>query len=218
MIALIGLLPPAGHAQGVQQGPGLPEPPATPFSGFLVRCDQEPDLAATLAWYRDVAEQRVDVPLGIVYAPNVCLAMLGECERVIRPLLSTGELIAGAPPIAAVERLREASVEGRIMEELVAEFRESILAERKILTALIGRAVNGGTLQSAARDLKCSQEKVRLHLAKFGITPGQLMTRVRLRAYDLRKQLGVSTSYALTAGGWDNPEARRKVAGRSKNG
>ncbi|MEJ2186012.1 MAG: hypothetical protein P8Z36_08750 [Gemmatimonadota bacterium] len=218
MMAFVGIQPPTGHSEGIQAVPDLPESPATRFSGFLVRSEHESNLARTLAWYRDVVDQRPGVPLGIVYSPNVCLAMLGECAHPIRPIIPTDNLVAGAPPMAVVEQLREASVEGRIMQELVAEFGGSILVEKRILTALIAYGVGGGLVASAAHELKCSQEKIRLHLAEFGIQPGRLMSRVRLRAYDLRKQLGVQTRQALDAGGWHTSEARRKVARRQKNG
>ena len=203
MIAFVEVLPPAGHSKGIQLVARLPEPPATRFSGFMVRCEHESGLATTLAWYGEVTNQRPGVPLGIVYSRNLSLAMLAEFEHPIRPVLSTDELIAGAPPIAAVEHLREVSVEGVILEEFVSEFGESILTEAPILNALIARGVVGGKLESTARELECSQETIRLHLARFRIRPGRVTRPVDSSAPSCLRPRWVSCSIsACPCGGW----------------
>lgn len=213
MLAFVDLAPPA-DATGVQVLSDLPAVPGTAYCGFFVRCDKDGQLRTTLDWYAAILEERPFVPLGVVCQPQLCFSALGGFPHAVCPVLSTSQLIGESPPLASIEQLRAASIEGAVISMIVREFGPDVLAKKRTVKALVARAIDGGQLQSVARDLNLSPQTIRNRLAKVGLKPGYLMRIARVWAYQMRVRMGVDRHTALMATGWNNPEARRKVIRR----
>lgn len=210
MIALVRLLPPATANVGTATLNALPKPPASAYSGFAVRCDDAPDVARAVEWYRQVLEVRPGVPLGLVSERDHCADALARLGHALIFLIPPRDLVAGGLPARLLEEVRSASVEGRLLEEVLAHLGDSARPLAATIRALISRAVRGGSVASAARDLGVSGRTVRRRLKSIGLSPGHLKQEVRLRAYELRVELGMSRSAALAAGGWSHQDHRRK--------
>jgi AraC-like DNA-binding protein len=99
---------------------------------------------------------------------------------------------------------------------LVAHHGQDILRERNMFEAVIARGAGGGTAESVARVLGVSERTLRRRLSCYGLTPRELIPRVRLRAYELRVDQGTPRVDALLAGAWGNHEARRKAKARHR--
>lgn len=214
MIALVRLLPPVTENVGTVALDALPRPPASAYSGFAVRCDGEPDVVHAIEWYRQVLEQRPAVPLGVVCRPDHCAGALARLGHSLTFLISPRDLVAGGLPATLLDEVRSASVEGRLLEEVLARHGDSARPLATTIRALISRAVRGGSLAGAARDLDVAERTVRRRLKSIGLSPGILKRELRLRAFELRVKLGMSRSAALAAGGWANQAQRRKCKSR----
>jgi hypothetical protein len=214
MIGLVRLRPPASDGSGTLVLDRLPSAPAERLAGAMIRCDGEADLAEALSWYAEVRGERPSFPSGLVCSPAICAAPLGEFTFPVAPLLTPAELVDGVVPASALVELRSMSVEGRLMEELVAAQPTAVGDHRELIEGLVAHAVRGGRLETAARQLGCSTDTVRRRLASHGILPGLLMRLVRLRAYEVRLELGEAPAAALAAGGWSSQKARHKTHDR----
>jgi AraC-like DNA-binding protein len=214
MIALIGLLAPRGTPVGTVALDVLPSPPAFSYSGFAVHCVCEAEVADTIDWYRQVLAGRRAVPLGLVCRPNHCARLLAQFEHPLNFLISPFDLVAGGLPATLLDEIRSASIEGRLLEEIIAHHGDAAKPMASTIRTLIYRAVRGGSVASVARDLGVSSRTVRRRLRKVGLSPGSLKQKLRLRAYELRLELGMSRNAALAAGGWNDHGQRRKCARR----
>jgi hypothetical protein len=219
MIALVRLLPPCDPCPGVARLDRRPPPDAARHSGYLVRCSDTAELEATLEWYGDVRAVRPSVPLGLVcapevFAPEVCAGALIRAAHPVRPIFSPDWLDRGRVPSSALAEMRAVSVEGRILDELCGIHGDEIQAQRPLMEALVSCAAAGGTLKRFSREVGLSDETVRRRLALVGLRPKRLMAWARLRAYDLRVELGDRPAGALLACGWTDPKSRQKVRRR----
>lgn len=214
MIALVRLLPPPSAAScGTAMLPALPSSPASRYSGFFVRCDGAPQMYETLEWYADLRERRPAVPLGLVCPPDLNPA-LRIFPHPVAPVLASSEVPDKTVPRQALEEIRRTAVDGKIFDELVNKFGARVLSERRLVNAIVARAVAGNKLYHVARDLGVCEETVRRRLKLLGLEAGDFMSYVRVRAYDLRIKLGVAAMDALFAGNWNSQEDRRRCAGR----
>lgn len=211
MIGLVGVLPPPGDSAGTVCLGALPEAPASQFSGFAVLCVHRAQVCATLNWFREVRELRPTIPLGMVADPDQCADALAELPFALTFRLSTGDLIAGGLPTFTLNQLREASLEGSLIAEVLHTYGGLVSPEIQTIRAVVARAVHGGTLSSAARDLDVSPETLRLRLGQVGIRAVDLRRWVRVRAYELRIGLGVDAGTAAAACGWTSQDQRRKA-------
>jgi AraC-like DNA-binding protein len=213
MIALVNVLPPGPNA-GIETLDCLPLPGAAAHAGWLVGCSDCGEIQVTLSWYDAVRAVRPTVALGLVCPLDQCAPLVGALPYPVRPLLGFDSLLGGRVPEVALGELRAMSVAGRLIEELALDYGDAVLAERALLEALVARAIRGGTLEGLSRALGCHPETLRRALVRFGLRPGQLMSRIRLRAYELMDEGGDAPARALAACGWTNPNARHKARSR----
>lgn len=217
MIGLVCVLPPPGDGAGTVCLEALPEPPASRFSGVAIRCADRDGVAEALRWYRAVRDARPALAFGLVCEPQACAEQLAGLPHPITFLLRPGDLVAGGLRGEALAQLREAGVEGRILDEVVERYGKEVLDQEETIRALIARACCGGTVARAARDLGVSSKTVRRRLHGAGIpAAGLFRAWVRLRAFEVRVQLGVDRTVALKAAGWRSQAERRKAARRAR--
>lgn len=216
MIGLVRLLPPP-DGRGTVLLHDLPHRSAHLQTGYLVRCLDTASVDKTLTWYGRLLERRPTMPLGLVARPEVCARALARFPAPIDPLITPDELIAGGVSMKHLEAIRSHSLEGAILQELVSEHGDHILANATTVKALISRAVDGGTLKAVARDLNVHVQTVHDRLEAVGLDPRRTKSFIRVRCYYLRIRLGVKPAEALLAGGWTSQEARRKCLARVRN-
>lgn len=212
MIGLVGVLPPPGDGAGTVCLDALPDPPGSRFSGFAVRCTDRDGVREALGWYRTVRAARPALAFGLVCEPGACAEELAGLPHPLTFLIRPGSLVAAGLSTEALGQLREAGVEGRIFDEVVERYGEEVLREEETVAALIAWACCGGTVAGTASDLGVASFTVTRRLAAVGISAECLRSWTRLRAYDIRLELGVDPSDALRASGWTSQNARRKAA------
>jgi AraC-like DNA-binding protein len=215
MIALVGLNLPAGPAPGVARIDRLPAPEAALHLGYLVRCDDERTLTATLSWYEAARASRPSLVLGIVCAPEVCAEPLGRTTVPVSPVVAPGDLESDRVPTWALAELRANTIEARPLDELYTEL--ALQVDRPLLEALVPHAIRGGRLKSLARALGLSDDTIRRRLGPIGQSPGALMSSLRLRAYDLLLESEHTPKAALAACGWRDARAYQKARSRRRN-
>lgn len=208
------MLPPVGDGAGTACLDGLPEAPASRFSALAVRCVDREGVREAVRWYRTVRAKRPAFAFGLVCEPAACAEELAGLPYPLTFLLRPGELVADGLPGEALGQLREASVEGRIFDEVVERYGEEVLEQEETIRAVIARACCGGTVARAARDLGVSVATVTRRLEVVGIRAGRLRAEARQWAYEARVQLGVDPGEALRASGWSAQKDRRKAARR----
>lgn len=214
MIGLVRLLPPSAHSAGTIQLDRLPELHPVRFSGFIVRASAADEAEEVVDWYMAMRSGRPGIPLGLISPPPVAIEPVAKCRFPIEFVLPPSELIDGNVPVEALEQVRGAAVEGQILGELIHERGTRISAPEHTITTLIAHAVRGGTVASAAADLGVTRETVTRRVGGAGIRARRLMSWARLRAFDIRVELGWDRNLALGACGWMSHEARRKAAAR----
>lgn len=207
MIALVRLLPAAGASAGIELLDELPAPGDCVHTAYLVRCRDRAELDAALSWYGEVRSTQGGVGLGLVCPPDVCAAALGRTTDPVRPVLSPTALEGDRLPPEALDELRAGSLEGRLLDELVATYGDVILGRRELLEAVVSHAIRGGTLRRAAASVRLEPVTLRRRLQAVGLSPGSLKGHIRLRAYELLVELGHDPSAALRACGWNDQDA-----------
>lgn len=80
--------------------------------------------------------------------------------------------------------------------------------------SIIAQAAHGGTVNSAAKELKISVATLERRPKPLGTRPGKLLSTSRIRAYELRVSLGADPADALVATGWRDRNAVRKAKKR----
>jgi AraC-like DNA-binding protein len=218
MIALVRLPAPSGAGNGTAELTSLPEAPASRYTAFAVRCRDEGEVREALAWYRRVLESRPETPLGLVARATDCVRPVADLDRSLVFVMDPARLSGGALPASALETLREAGIEGRIMEEIVCDYGPQVLSQRQSIEALIARAAAGGTLQRAANDVGVHPNTLARWLKGVGLSPRRLRQQVRVRAFELRVEQGMERNTALDAGGWTDHEKRRQTLARLRDG
>ena len=214
MIALVRVPAPPRAANGIAEIGSLPEPPASRYTAFAVHCRDETEVREAVVWYRALFDSRSGTPLGLIAGANDCIQPVAHLDRSLVFVMDPSRLSGGGLPESALEALREAGVEGRILEEIVRKHGPEVLSEQQSLRALIGRAVAGSTIARAANDLCVHPDTMTRRFKRVGLSARWLRRWVRMRAYQLRVELGVDRSVALVAGGWTDHEQRRKASAR----
>jgi hypothetical protein len=214
MIGLVRVSPPSGRSAGVVRLERLPNTKTAHLAGYLVLCRCSEELDTTLTWHGEVRVARPSVALGLVCQPEILFGALGKLTAPVNPVIAPEALQDGRIPDSALTAIRQASVEGKILEDLWHANGDRILQELPLLETLISHASDGRKLQSVSRSLDLSDDSIRRRLRAIGLQPGDLMREVRLNAYTLLVRMGDSPSRALVACGWNDPKARQKVAAR----
>jgi hypothetical protein len=214
MIALIGLRPATERCAGTVTLQRLPAPPASRYTGAIVRCVSTDGLEEALCWYAGIRAARPTFSLGVVTPPEIGVGPLARCTQPVSAVASPADLAGDRISTAMLEAVRAGSLEGQIFEELIDRYGAGILAERQLLECVIARAAGGGTLQRVADDLGVHRDTVCDRLAMVGCRAVDLRGHVRHRAYEIRVASGASPAEARIAGGWHSREARRKCAQR----
>lgn len=217
MIGLVGLLARHRDRGGVEVLDRLPEPSRSLHSGYFVRCGQESEVEDVLEWYRLVKEVRPTLVLGLVCAPDFCAAALGRTTIPVHPVIHPDRIEDGSAPSWALSEIRFASVERRILQELVQEHGTPIMAERYLLEVLIANGIRGVTVERLSRRAGLSHDTVSRRLKVVGIQAGALVRVVRLRAYDLLVESGEPPASAVSACGWTSAKARYEARKRAGN-
>lgn len=214
MIGLVGISPPADSQHGTVVLTALPRAPAEGLSAVIVRPENEQAVGTVLAWFERMVSRRLTLVLGLVCPPDWCAAALGAFTHPVRLVLPPEDLEGDCLPAAALATVRNASVEGLILDELHRKHGDAVHSERTIVGCLISHAVRGGTLNSVAADLGCSTTTIWRRLRAIGVSPRATMSRVRLRAYELQVELGADPGHARRAGGWYTRRAWKKALAR----
>ncbi len=217
MIALIGLRPATERCAGTVTLQRLPAPPASPYTGAIVRCMSTDGIEEALSWYAGIRAARPTFSLGVVTPPEVGVGPLGLFTHPVSAVASPADLQDDRLPTGLVEAVRAGSVEGQIFEELIDHYGAGILAERQLLECAIARGAGGDKLKRVADDLGGSRDTLRHRLAAVGCRAADLLARVRHRAYEIRVAAGASPAEARIAGGWYSAEARRRCAQRLRD-
>lgn len=214
MIALVRVSAPPGAESGTVELNSLPEPPGSRYTAFAVQCQAEGEAHEALLWYRTVLDSRPSAPLGLIARETDCIQAVADLDHSLEFFMNPRRLNGEGLPASALQALRDAGIEGRMLEEIVREHGREVLSEEKALRVLISRAAAGGSIGRAASDLGVHQDTLVRRLDRVGLSLGPLKRRVRVRAYGLRVEHGVNPSVALLAGGWTNHEQRRKTMSR----
>jgi hypothetical protein len=215
MIGFRGVRPPVGDSVGTRLLGALPASPATELAAAAVRCDHEPELDAVLEWYGDMRAARPPFAVLLV-ADHRFGGMLASCPHPVVSVVPPSTLEAGGLPRHAMDELRTASVEGRVLDRLVVRFGWGLMAELSVVRCLVAYAVRGGTVSRAARDLGVSLDTVRRRLAAAGVRPRDFMRAARILAYDQWRTQGATPLVALAACGWTDPEHVRRTRRRDE--
>ena len=218
MIGLVRVPAPSGAGNGTAELTSLPEPPASRYTAFAVRCRDEGEVREALLWYQTLLDTRPGAPLGLIACANDCIQPVADLDHALAFVMDPSRLNGGGLPGSALEALREAGIEARILEEIVREHGPQVLSRRQSIEAVIARAVSGGTLQRAARDLDLHANTLARWLEGVGLSPRLLRRQVRARAFELRVEQGMDRRAALDAGGWTDHEKRRQTLSRLRDG
>jgi AraC-like DNA-binding protein len=119
-------------------------------------------------------------------------------------------------PRDALDQLRAASVEGRVLERLILQFGVALLEHLPVVRCLVAHAVRGGTISAAARDLGMSVDTLRRRMTVAGVRPRDFMRAARVLAYEERRTQGASAGIALAACGWTDAEDLRQARRRNE--
>jgi AraC-like DNA-binding protein len=167
-----------------------------------------------LAWYRTVLESRPGAPLGLIAHAADCVQPVADLDRSLVFVMDPSRLNGGGLAGSALEALRQAGVEGRILEEIVREYGPQVLSRRERIEALIARAVSGSTIGRAASDLGIHPDTLARQLKGVGLSARRLRQWARLRGYEHRTRMGMDPGVALAASGWTDQEHRRRAVQR----
>jgi hypothetical protein len=214
MIALIRLRPPQCGSAGTVKLSQPPKAPAARYSGALIRCSGDRQIRDALNLYSSVRATRPLFTFGIVAPPDLCMRPFASFDHPLTTVATPDELIDGRVPLRMIDELRAKSIEAPILQALIDERGDTILKEERLLTTIIPHAMRGGKLTRMAKDFGVSSDTLRRRIRALGWQPAHLVSFIRVRAYEIRVAAGVSPGAALLAGGWTDPEAKRKVARR----
>ncbi len=217
MIGLLGVHPPAGDGAGTRLLESLPAPPAPALAAAAIRCDREIALDAVLEWYGEIRAKRPAFAITLV-VDHRFYATLIACPHPVVAVVPPCDLEAEGLPRDALDWLRTASVEGRVLDRLVLQFGDALLEHLPVVRCLVAHAVRGGTISAASGDLNISVDTVGRRLAEFGVRPRDFMRAARVLAYDERRKQGASAPTALVACGPTDPEQLRRARRRNDCG
>ncbi len=215
MIGLLGVHPPAGDGAGTRLLKSLPASPASELAAAAIRCDCQREIDAVIEWYCELRAIRPAFAV-ILVADHRFGATLATCPHPVTAVVPPSDLVAGGLPRVALDQLRAASVEGRVLERLVLRFGGALLEQLPLVWCLVAHAVRGGTVSAVARDRGLSVDIVGRRPAVAGLRPRDFIRAARVLAYEERRTQGASARTALAACGWTDAahlrQARRRGA------
>jgi hypothetical protein len=216
MIGLVGVRPPSGTSTGIRLLEGLPAPPASEVAAMAVFCETKGGLVRVLGWFAEIRATRRAFPLIIVAAPERWGATLATTQHPVLRVVPPTEMEGEGLPQLVLDELREASVEGRVLDRLVLRFGARLLDELPVVRSLISHGVRGGTVSRAARDLILSPDTVQRHMARVGVLPRDFVRAARILAYEEHRRHGTAAPIALAACGWTDPDHLRRAKRRDE--
>jgi hypothetical protein len=170
---------------------------------------------AVIEWFGDMRAKRPAFAVLLV-TDHRFGATLASCPHPVRAVVRPSDLVAGGLPRVALDQLRAASVEGRVLDRLVLQFGGALLEHMPLVRGLVAHAVRGGTVSAAVSDLDISVDTVRRRLTAAGVPPRDFMRAARVLAYEERRRRGASAPTALAACGWTDPEHLRRARRRNE--
>lgn len=213
MIGLIRLRRPVNALEDVIALGQLPDPPTPRFVAFLVGCMEREEADETLEWYEEIRRQRPDTPLGLVCRarPHVLRAVAAK-PYPIDPLLTPDDLVSGAPPAHALERLLDRSVVGTVVATWRERFGATVDEHHAFFSTLAMYGIRGAGVSAIARTLGTSSRTVhRRSVSLTGQAPHTLLLDGRIRAFDAAVSAGLDKATAMAKCGWYSPQAVHKA-------
>lgn len=123
MIALLNLTPEPVQAAAVELLDSLPEPPTLRWSGFLIRCGEHLTINEVIQWCSAVRRSRPALPIGIVAEPEpVVLRTIAASGVVLDPVLIPDDLPGGRVASDAINIIRIATVEAKVVERWIQQY------------------------------------------------------------------------------------------------
>src|SRR5690625_1814107 len=224
MIALLNLTPEPVQAAAVELLDSLPGPPALRWSGFLIRCGEHLTINEVIQWCSAVRRSRPALPIGIVAEPEpVVLRTIAASGVVLDPVLIADDLPGGRVASDAINIIRIATVEAKVVERWIQQYGIIDTEEFPTLYALAIHAVRGGRIKSIKNSFGYSIRTLTRRLRKIGYPPpGTLLREGRIASVQIRIDMGVEPRLAREAAGWDSAElvrrARRRFRDEAKGG
>ncbi|HEX9899444.1 MAG TPA: hypothetical protein VGC81_09465 [Candidatus Methylomirabilis sp.] len=216
MIGLIGLSPEVA-LPWVDVLRALPEPPAWRHSGFLIALSSQPSVDLVIEWCRRIRSARPHLPIGAVVQaadPRLVLAMRTGVR--LRPVLEEREVRCDAVPRAVLEEVRDATVEGRILERWTDQGLLDVPEARQLVAAAAAVGVTGAGVPVLCGRLGCSRATLYRRFDSAGLpTPKVMLSNARLESVKVRLGLGMEPHEARRAAGWFSVEAYQKVRSRA---
>lgn len=208
MIALIDIAPPAVHAVDCQPLLELPTLPAMQWSAFLIRCGTI-RVREVLAWCWELRLSRPYIPVGLVCDPDITVLQTIAAEGLkIDPLLVSSAVRDGLLLAEALERLRQQSISGRIVDEWLVRYRQRTPEAVNLLATIAALGTRGAGVARLCKVTGRSSVSLYHRLQAFGRPqPGYLLRAARVRSVEIARELGASRADALHAAGWFSPKA-----------
>lgn len=219
MIALVNLIPESARAAGVESLTSLPAPPALRWSGFLIRCMEQPPLGDVAQWCAAMRKVRPIIPIGLVIRPDPdALQWLASSDDTFAPVLGPEDVPGGRVGYIVIEHLRENSIEARVVEHWQQQYGSVDVDGQRVLCALASHAVRGERLKKARASVDGSSATLARHLQDWGYPPpGVLMRDGRITSVQIRIELGIEPRIAREAAGWQSAKTYAKARKRLRD-
>jgi hypothetical protein len=190
------------------------------WSGFIVAAGRELTLARVVAWALEMRATRPFVPIGIAddFDPDELRLRNSLAGVGLRfTAVAKRPAIAGTELLIVVARIREASVEGEILQIWMARWQPSAIALEDVLLQIIAHGVRGGKTKSlrVIDETAVSPSTLTRRLKKTGLPgPGWLLRDARLAGAELDETRKVSPAVASLAAGYSTQRDRRRARKR----
>jgi hypothetical protein len=168
-------------------------------------------------WYCEMRHSRKYVPIGGMVDPADEFAFsLAESGVHLQPLLRASQFADGRVPTSVLQRIRDAAVEGRIIEAWRTRRSEAGLDDTReveeLLAAAVAVGVSGAGIPTliARLGLLGSVGRATLYrrFERANLPPpGELLRQARLESMSVRLELGMDRVAACAAAGWLTPQA-----------
>lgn len=181
------------------------------MSSVIARCEDRDAVEATVKWFVQVCDLRPAFELCLIAFPEDCVAPLAALSHPVVCVVAPTELVDGAIAEDVLDRIRSASIEGQVLDNVLVRYGDGLLDQLPLTKCLIAHAVRGGTVGGAAREYGTSVDTIARRLERIGVLPRELMRAARLFAYDIHRENGSRVATALAACGWNDPEHVRRA-------
>lgn len=200
------------HYAGFVEIESLPQPPALRYCGFLIECTPAP--AGLIEWIQEVRATRERLSIGAVVDPgDPLLFTLAKAGMRLGPLISAAEAVDGRILIEALYQLRDATVEGLVLEawlsRRMAAGYDNTPEIEDALSAVVAVGSTGAGVPSLVRHLELTRTEVYRLFEDLGLPPpGAALRRARHEVLEIRvEKFGMDEALAREATGWLNPRA-----------